>query len=125
MKKLFEIYQLNMPVLLPRELTQWISEKSYMKITESPTPLENRFLDYELFLETIKTFATNEYADLQRTVNLWKEQIAHIEEELSKKNTTEKNILKSVRKIQDEVTSLERRIQSLEETKLESSSTYG
>jgi len=125
MKEMFEAYDLKMPVLLPRQLTQYLSEKYRWTITESDIDVPQWFVSYEDFLSLVKEESDVERTTLYALVEDWKKNVSRLETSVWWKQTKDKNVLKSVKNIRSELETLERRLVQADEAGIEASKVYG
>lgn len=121
---MFEAYEMTMPVLLPRQLTQWLTEKNWTKISESPRSIEQWFSSYEDFVQLAKQDMQQEHDLLLSLVEQQRSTLKTIEAELQNKSTLPKGISKSVKTLRAELETLQRRIDAFAQEELETSSSY-
>lgn len=124
MKTMFEVYGEQMPVLLPRQLTQYLNEKSFWIINESGIELPDWFGSYDDFMNLLKVENAEEQEELHVVLESWQWSVARMEKSMQWKSV-DKNVAKSVKNIRSELETLERRLEQAEQAGLEWSKVYG
>ncbi len=123
MKELFALYKLQMPVLLPRMLTTFISEKNLEKVHTSPASLEEYFQENNALK---KIFIKHAEAEQKHFFQSYEEVKKCLQKAQNKLDTDEapKKLRKSLKNISKEISNIDRIVHQITQEKIEESLPY-
>lgn len=124
MKELFAVYDLVMPVVIPRTFNQFLSVKNFEKITDGPIPLDAYFLSHNDFLSTMRSVDTDIMSDTQDVIMTLKNDVTAIQDNFTTKGITHKRIERSLEVIHQEIENLRQVVDGARTMALEESENY-